>query len=38
VEATFAILGGTGKYREAHGEATLVVVSPTLQDATFDLE
>jgi hypothetical protein len=34
----FGILGGTGKFREAEGEATLVVISPTLQEATFDLE
>ena|SRR5215471_11804357 len=30
--------GGTGNFRRAHGEATLVVLSPELQDATFDLE
>jgi hypothetical protein len=34
----FGILGGTGKFREAEGEATLVVISPTLQEATFDLD
>ena len=34
----FGILGGTGRFRRAHGEATLVVISPTLQEATFDLE
>jgi hypothetical protein len=34
----FSILGGTGKFRNARGEATLVVISPTLQEATFDLE
>jgi hypothetical protein len=34
----FGILGGTGKFREAEGEATLVVISPTLQKATFDLD
>jgi hypothetical protein len=34
----FGILGGTGKFRQARGEATLVVISPTLQEAAFDLE
>lgn len=34
----FGILGGTGAFRKARGEATLVVISPTLQDATLDLE
>ena len=38
VEARFGILGGTGEFREAEGEATLVVISPTLQEATFDLD
>jgi hypothetical protein len=38
VEAKFGILGGTGEFREAEGEATLVVISPTLQEATFDLD
>jgi hypothetical protein len=32
------IVGDTGNFRRAHGEATLVVLSPELQDATFDLE
>jgi hypothetical protein len=34
----FGILGGTGKFRKARGEATIVVISPTRQEATFDLE
>jgi allene oxide cyclase-like protein len=34
----FGILGGTGKFRKARGEATLTVLSPTTQDATFDIE
>jgi hypothetical protein len=34
----FGILGGTGKFRKARGEAKIVVISPTLQEATFDLE
>jgi hypothetical protein len=38
VEARFGILGGTGEFREAEGEATLVVISPTLQEGTFDLD
>ena len=38
VVAQFGILGGTEDFRKARGEATLVVLSPTLQDATFDLE
>jgi hypothetical protein len=38
VVAQFGIFGGTGDFRQARGEATLVVISPTLQDATFDLE
>jgi len=37
VEARFGIFGGTGDFRKARGEATLVVISPVLQDATFDL-
>jgi len=36
--AQFGILGGTGEFREAEGEVTLVVISPTLQEATFDLD
>jgi hypothetical protein len=38
VVARFGILGGTGEFSKARGEATLVVISPTLQEATFDLE
>jgi Allene oxide cyclase barrel like domain len=34
----FGILGGTDAFRTARGEATLVVLTPELQDATFDLE
>ena len=34
----FGILGGTNDFRTARGEATLVVISPELQDGTFDLE
>jgi Allene oxide cyclase barrel like domain len=34
----FSILGGTGKFRKARGEATLTVLSPTTQDAVFELE
>jgi hypothetical protein len=34
----FAIWGGTDHFRKARGEATLVVISPEVQDATFDLE
>ena len=37
IAATFGILGGTDDFRKARGEATLTVVSPTLQDAVFDL-
>ena len=36
--ATFAILGGTEKFRKARGEATLTVLSPNTQDAVFELE
>jgi hypothetical protein len=32
------ILGGTDDFRTARGEVTLVVITPELQDATFDLE
>ena len=38
VAAKFGIFGGTGDFRKARGEATLVVISPTSQDATFDLQ
>ena len=34
----FGILGGTGAFRKARGEATLTVLSPTLQYAVFELE
>src|SRR5215510_15472604 len=34
----FGILGGTGKFRKARGEATLTVLSPTTQDAVFEFE
>ena len=34
----FGILGGTEEFRKARGEATLVVISPTIQEATFDIE
>ena len=37
-EARFGIFGGTGDFRKARGEATLVVISPVLQEATFDLQ
>ena len=34
----FGIFGGTEEFRKTRGEVTLVVISPTLQEATFDLE
>jgi hypothetical protein len=34
----FGILGGSGDFRKARGEAALVVITPALQNATFDLE
>jgi hypothetical protein len=34
----FGIFGGTDDFRTARGEAMLVVITPELQDATFDLE
>ena len=34
----FGILGGTDDFRTARGEVTIVVLTPALQDATFDLE
>jgi hypothetical protein len=37
-EASFGIFGGTGDFRKARGEATLGVISPVLQEATFDLQ
>jgi hypothetical protein len=37
--AHFGILGGTGDFRTARGDVTLVVTTPELvQEATFDLE
>lgn len=38
VEARFGIFGGTGDFRKARGEATLLVISPVLQEATFELQ
>src|SRR5262245_3887194 len=38
VAAQFGILGGTSDFRKARGEAILTVLSPTLQDAVFDLD
>ena len=38
VTAVFGILGGTDDFSKARGEATLTVLSPTLQDAVFELE
>ena len=38
VVANFAILGGTDAFRKARVEATLTVISPTLQEAVFELE
>ncbi len=38
VVAHFGIFGGTGDFRKARGEATLVVITPELQEGTFDLE
>ena len=37
-EGHFAILGGTGDFRTARGEVTLRVITPDLQEATFDIE
>jgi hypothetical protein len=34
----FGILGGTGDFRTARGEVTITVLTPDLQDATFDIE
>ena len=34
----FGILGGTDDFRTARGDVTIVVITPELQDATFDLE
>jgi hypothetical protein len=36
--AEFGIVGGTDRFQKARGEATLTVLSPTLQDAVFELE
>jgi hypothetical protein len=38
VRAVLGILGGTEDFSKARGEATLTVLSPTLQDAVFELE
>src|SRR5919202_4110269 len=38
VMAHFGILGGTDAFRTARGDVTIVVLTPELQDATFDLE
>jgi hypothetical protein len=34
----FGILGGTGAFQNARGEATLVVTTPERMDVTFDLD
>ena len=36
--AQFGILGGTADFRTARGDVTVVVITPELQDVTFDLE
>ena len=36
--AEFGIVGGTARFQKARGEATLTVLSDTLQDAVFELE
>jgi hypothetical protein len=36
--AHFGILGGTDDFRTARGDVTVVVITPELQDITFDLE
>jgi hypothetical protein len=36
--ARFGILGGTGEFREARGEATLIITSTGDIDSTFDLD
>jgi hypothetical protein len=38
VTAQFGILGGTDDFREARGEATLVVTTTEIIDVTFDLD
>jgi hypothetical protein len=38
VTAHFGIVGGTGEFRGASGEATLVVTTPKLVDSTFTLD
>jgi hypothetical protein len=37
-EGHFGILGGTGEFRTARGEVTIVVLTTDTQDATFDIE
>ena len=37
-EGHFGILGGTGEFRTARGEVTIVVLTPDTQDATFNIE
>jgi hypothetical protein len=34
----FGILGGTDDFRTARGDVTIVVITPDLQEATFDIE
>jgi hypothetical protein len=36
--AQFGILGGTGDFRKARGEASAVVTAPGISDVTFDLD
>jgi hypothetical protein len=36
--AEFGIVGGTDRFQKARGEVTLTVLSPTTQDAVFELE
>jgi hypothetical protein len=38
VTARFGILGGTGDFRKARGDATIVVTSPEFMDVTFELD
>jgi hypothetical protein len=38
VAAQFGILGGTDEFRNARGEATLVVTTAEIMDVTFDLD
>src|SRR5215813_3057617 len=37
-EGHFGMLGGTGEFRTARGEVTIVVLTPDTQDARFDIE